>query len=105
YNLFTPRSIVMLLDKILEIVPQKRLFSLLATGGKSGNLKDYFKEEKPFIFAKTGTLSNNYCLSGFMLTKSGKLLIFSFMNNNYIIPEKVIKNEVALIIRNIYENY
>lgn len=105
YNLFTPRSIVKLLEKIHVMVPEERLFQLLPAGGKSGNLKEYYKTDKPFVFAKTGTLSNNYCLSGYLIAKSGKVLIFSFMNNNYIISEKLIKNEMKNVLRNIYEQY
>lgn len=105
YNLFTPHSIVKLLGKIGEMVPQERLFELLPAGGKSGNLKDFHNTDQPYIFAKTGTLSNNYCLSGYLITKSGKTLIFSFMNNNYIISDQLIKNEVKNVLRNIYELY
>ncbi len=105
YNLFTPRSIVKLLEEIRRLVPEERLYELLPAGGTSGNLKDYPLLDKPYIYAKTGTLSNNYCLSGYLITKSGKTLIFSFMNNNYIMADKMIKNEMRNVLENIYELY
>lgn len=105
YNLFTPRSIVMLWDKIYKIVQEDRLFDMIATGGVSGTLKNWYKSDPPFIFGKSGTLSNNHALSGFLRTRKGKLLIFSFMNNNYRYNSSTIKIEVEKILREIYETY
>ncbi|WP_339841994.1 D-alanyl-D-alanine carboxypeptidase [uncultured Maribacter sp.] len=84
YNLFTPQNIVNVLDKLYVMVPQERLFSIFPAGGLSGTLKNRFAgDEHPYIYAKSGSLSNNYCLSGYLLTTSGKTLIFSFMNNHF----------------------
>ncbi|SEK34319.1 D-alanyl-D-alanine carboxypeptidase / D-alanyl-D-alanine-endopeptidase (penicillin-binding protein 4) [Maribacter orientalis] len=84
YNLFTPQNMVNVLDKLYAMVPQKRLFSIFPAGGLSGTLKKRFAgDEQAYIYAKSGSLSNNYCLSGYLLTKSGKTLIFSFMNNHF----------------------
>ena len=105
YNLFTPRSIVQLWKKIHEMIPQDRLFSLVAIGGRKGTIKNYFRSEKPYIFGKTGTLSNNHSLSGFMVAKSGRVLIFSFMNSNYTIPASRVRSRMEEILNTIYENY
>lgn len=105
YNLFTPRSIVKLLEKIRHLVPEERLYELLPEGGVSGTLIDYPIIDQPYIYAKTGALSNNYALSGYLITKSGKTLIFSFMNNNYVINDGMIKNEMRKVLENIYELY
>ncbi len=105
YNLITPRSMVFLLKKISEEIPQEKLFEFLPTGGKTGTLKNWYIAEEPYIFAKTGTLSNNHNLSGYIKTKSGRILLFSFMNNNYIVSSSIIKNEMQRILRRIYLNY
>ena len=103
-NLFTPRSIVALLNKIYEIVPEERLFKLLPVAGKSGTLKNLMKTDDPFIFAKSGSLNNNYCLSGFLTTKKGKTLIFSVMNNNFVNSTSDIRKEVIKILQEIHDN-
>lgn len=105
YNLFTPRTIVLLWDKLGREVPRERLFKLLATGGKPGTIKNYFKTDKPYLFGKTGSLSNNHCLSGFIITKSGRTLIFSFMHNNFVQPTRKVRLEMEKFLNRIYEKY
>ena len=105
YNLFTPRTMVALLDKIYKKVPQDKLFMILPNGGKSGTLRNLFKDQEPFVYAKTGSLSNNFCLSGYLLTKKGKLLYFSFMNNNYTRSSNEVRQEVARVLTGLHKKY
>ncbi|MCS7020010.1 MAG: D-alanyl-D-alanine carboxypeptidase [Cytophagales bacterium] len=109
YNLFTPRSYVELLRKIYrqiatDSVGEQRLFSLLPQAGKSGTLRN-IKVYPPSVYAKTGTLSNNHNLSGFLITRSGKRLIFSYMNNHFTIPTATIREEMGKILWQLYEQY
>ena len=105
YNLFTPRSVVQVWDKIYQRLPRERLFALLATGGKSGTIKNWYYGKEPYIFGKTGSLSNNHCLSGYLVTKKGKTLIFAFMNNNFTTAVNDIRRNMENILRSIYESY
>jgi serine-type D-Ala-D-Ala carboxypeptidase/endopeptidase (penicillin-binding protein 4) len=105
YNLFTPRFMVQLWNDILGKMDRDRLFSLLATGGEPGTLKNWFISEKPYVFGKTGTLSNNHSLSGYLVTKRGKLLVFSFMNANYTRPVNEVRSNMQRILNLYYENY
>jgi D-alanyl-D-alanine carboxypeptidase/D-alanyl-D-alanine-endopeptidase (penicillin-binding protein 4) len=105
YNLFTPRSLVMLWEKLLRTVPRQRLFSLLATGGVSGTLRYSYKGESPYIFGKTGTLSNVHCLSGYIVTKSGRTLIFSFMNTNFTTPAHEVRTTMQEIMKLVHDYY
>lgn len=106
-NLFTPRDMVALLELIYnEVNDQKRLFDLLPAGGKSGTLKNaYPKTDYPFVFGKTGSLSNNHNQSGYVVTKKGKVLIFSFMNNNFVLPTAEVRKEMVRIMTYIHDNF
>jgi D-alanyl-D-alanine carboxypeptidase/D-alanyl-D-alanine-endopeptidase (penicillin-binding protein 4) len=105
FNLFTPRSVVQMWQKLYEMVPRERLFPLLAIGGKKGTVKNYYKGDPPYLFGKTGSLSNNHCLSGFLITKSGKTMIFSFMSNNFVAPTSSVRNNMQEILKMIHERY
>ncbi len=105
YNLFTPESLVFLLKKIYNEVPHEKLFDYFPVGGQSGTLKNYYKNERPYIHAKSGTLSNNYNLSGYLVTKKGTVLIFSFMNNHYQGSSVNRKKEMEKVFLKLYNSY
>lgn len=105
YNLVTPRTVVSLWKKLYAEVPQDRLFKILATGGKSGTLKNNYKEDEPYIFGKTGTLSNVHCLSGFLVTKRKRMVIFSYMNTNFTQPTRNVRSEMEVLLKKIHDNY
>ena len=105
YNLVTPRTLVSILERIIHKLPKEKLFQLLPAGGESGTLKDWYLGEEPYIFAKTGSLRNNHSLSGYLKTKSGKIMIFSFMNNNYVTPSSKIKKAMENILLEIRNSY
>lgn len=107
YNLIAPVDQVRLLKKCIDEFGWKRMITILPTGGE-GTLEELYltdEEEAPYIYAKTGTLSNNHNLSGYLITRSGKRMIFSFMNNHYTRPTKDIKKameQFLIEIRNAY---
>lgn len=109
YNMFTPRSVVHLLKKIDdEFINDKQMFELFPAGGESGTIRNWYGHREmgePYVFAKTGTLRNNHCLSGFLVTKSGRKLLFSFMNNHYITTSSVVKEEMEKVLWHIYNHY
>ncbi len=100
YNLFTPRTTVAVLERLLETVPEKRLLSYFPTVGST-----VFKERKPRIYAKSGSFSNNYTLSGYLYTRKGRLLVFSYMNNHFIRPMSEIRQDTEKLLLKIYEKY
>ncbi len=106
YNLFTPESMVAVLDKLYTDIPTKKLFDYFPAGGVSGTLEDWYAgNPNPYIYAKSGSLGNVYCLSGYLLTKSGKTLIFSFMNNHFRHSSSGIKKQMEQIFEEIRDNY
>ncbi len=108
YNLFKPRSIVVLLSKILDEVKNDDLVhSLMPAGGEVGTIKTVYKTDngQPFVWAKTGSLSNNYNQSGYLITRKGRRLAFSFMNNNFTRPSREVRDEMVKIMTYIHERY
>ena len=106
-NLFSPNDILILLQLIdKEVNNREKLFAMLPAGGKTGTLKNaYPKTDHPFVYGKTGTISNNYNQSGYLLTKKGRTLSFSFMNNNFVDPLKDIKQEMTRLITYIHDQF
>lgn len=104
YNLFSPRDMVFVLKKLRDEFPEARLFQLFPTAG-SGTLRSLYKGQQNFIFAKTGSLSNNSALSGYLITQKGKTLIFSILCNNYVIPHTQVRKAVEKLLRAIREKY
>ncbi len=107
YDLVTPRSIIKLLELIYKTVNDpNKLFSMLPAGGMTGTLKKaYPTTDKPFVFGKTGTLAYVHNQSGYVVTKSGKTYLFSFLNNNFVVPAATVRTEMGRIMTYIHENY
>ena len=61
--------------------------------------------KKPYVYAKSGTLSNNYSLSGYLITKKNTFVIFSYMNNHYKLPTSEVKKEIQRTLEKIYNSY
>ncbi len=104
YNLISPIDQVKLLKLCYDEFGMERLKWILPKGGE-GTLKKWYISDEPYIYAKTGTLSNNHNLSGFLITRSGKTLIFSFMNNHYTRPTDEVKNEMQRLLNEIRDAY
>lgn len=106
YNLFTPESMVQVLSKIYSEFSRERIFHLFPYWDEDGTLaKADEKNSQSFIIAKSGSLGNNYNLSGYLITKSDKILIFSYMNNHFQVPSKDIRNRIYLFLSKLHENY
>jgi D-alanyl-D-alanine carboxypeptidase/D-alanyl-D-alanine-endopeptidase (penicillin-binding protein 4) len=107
-NLFSPRSIIKTLIKIKEKVGnEERLLNLFPAGGVSGTIRTAYKTDNgvPFVWAKTGSLSNVHLQGGYFITRKGKKYMYSFMNNNFLIPTADIRNEMVRIITDFHNKY
>jgi serine-type D-Ala-D-Ala carboxypeptidase/endopeptidase (penicillin-binding protein 4) len=103
YNLQTPHASIQMLREMYIEYGEKRIFNLMSIGGNRGTLKNLYNDKAtPYIFAKTGTLSGVYNLSGYMITASGQRLAFSMMNNNFSGPSSKVRIDVQRILKEVY---
>ncbi len=105
YNQFTPEAMIHLLEFIYSDFPVSFIKNTFPAGGSSGTLKNNFKATSPYIYAKTGSMTHVYNLSGFLITKEGRWLIFSFMNNNHSGSMTDLKAEMERILELIRHNF
>ncbi|MFD2574016.1 D-alanyl-D-alanine carboxypeptidase/D-alanyl-D-alanine-endopeptidase [Spirosoma soli] len=105
YNLFTPNILIDVLTKIYARVPQQRLFALLPAAGQSGTLRSMAVSDKPYVFAKSGSMSGVYNLSGYVLTRRGKTLLFSIMHNNFTLPVSEMRRRTSDLLKKVHERF
>lgn len=105
YNMFTPRTIVWVLNQLYRSQSIELLKNIFPAGGESGTIKNWYPGPPPYVYAKTGTLRNKHCLSGYVFTKKGKVLIFSFMHNNYPGDSGNIKEKMQVILEYIRDSF
>lgn len=109
YNMFSPNA----LNKVLYSwdyrpngwywqSPNIHILSYLPKGATSGTLKDWYG---PYVFAKTGTLSNNHALVGYILTDKGKTLHFVLIANHYTVPTSTIRESMGVVLEKIKKGY
>ena len=102
YNLFTPRDFVKVLTLLQKKYSKERLWNIFPTGGK-GTLKNYYQQQ--FVHAKTGSLNGVIALSGYLVTKQKKTLVFSVMVNNHNGSSSTVRRSIEQLLTMIYKQY
>jgi serine-type D-Ala-D-Ala carboxypeptidase/endopeptidase (penicillin-binding protein 4) len=106
YNLSSPMLNMRLAKLLYHKYGEKRVFNLMAIGGQKGTLKSLYSDQaSPYVFAKTGTLSGVYNLSGYLITKTGKRFCFSMMNNHFASAPSKARQETQRIMKYIYQRW
>jgi len=107
YNLTSPNALIYVLKEIYHKLGSEGIQRIFPAGGESGTIKNWYSNspEAPFIYAKTGTLTGVHCLSGYLYSDAGRLLIFSMMHNNYANGSAPIKKEMNQILQLIKQKY
>ena len=103
YNLFSPNSIIMALHQIWDKFGMEEIRVLFP----ELNI-DYTEQginEKAGVYAKTGTLSNNFNISGYIITNRSNMYLFSFMVNHFLGSNKSVRKELQKILRYIIDKY
>jgi len=93
FDLFTPQDFVYMLNKMKTEFGWNRITTIFETGG-SGTLNNYYKGLTGKIYAKTGSLSNDIALSGYLITKKNKTIIFSVLVNNHKVSATAVRSAV-----------
>ena len=96
YNMFTPKTIVAVLEKIYDTLEWNEIKEMFPKSGESGTLTAY--KDLKNVYAKTGTLRHNHNLSGYLISDSGDKYIFSFMVNHFTSSSGKIKNGISELL-------
>ncbi|WP_420386206.1 D-alanyl-D-alanine carboxypeptidase [Roseivirga sp.] len=94
YNMFKPTE----LQKLISLFDTNEILGLLPQGQTSGTLEDWYG---PYVFAKTGTLSNNHALVGYVLTDKGKYLQFVLIANHYTASTSTVRKSMGVMLEKI----
>ena len=104
FNLFTPQDFVWILDKMKKEFPWQRIAAIFPTGNQ-GTLTNYYTSDSSFIYAKTGSLTGVVALSGFLITRKNKTLIFSVLVNNHTTTGRTVRRAVEKYLQSIRDTY
>jgi D-alanyl-D-alanine carboxypeptidase/D-alanyl-D-alanine-endopeptidase (penicillin-binding protein 4) len=66
-----------------------------------GTLRAINDKREEFIYAKTGSMSGIYCLSGYVLTKKGKWMNFSIMVNNHDSNSNTVRKKIEAFLQSL----
>ena len=103
YNMLTTSSIIQVLKKIHGKIGLKKIMIYFPEIKAASKRLSFFDQENEFkVFAKTGTLSNNHCLSGYIF-KGEKLILFSLMVNHHNKSIMDIQKAVGKIITKVLD--
>ena len=81
----------------------RRIKNILPTAGQ-GTLRGYYENAIGKIYAKTGSMSNNVSLSGYITTKKNKALLFSVHINGFSGTGRAGRKAIEKMILKIIEN-
>ena len=87
-DLVSPETIVRVLDAMRHSPHYQVYYDALPVAGIDGTLRGRMRgtTAEANVRGKTGTLSNVRSLSGYVTTAGGRLLLFSVLCNNYLVP-------------------
>ena len=104
YNLFTPQDFIAVLQAMKSGFDWKRITAILPTGNE-GTLSGLYTNYAGRIYAKTGTLSNHVALSGYLLTRKGKTLIFSVLVNAHQRSAGEVRKTIEKFLTGLIDKY
>jgi D-alanyl-D-alanine carboxypeptidase/D-alanyl-D-alanine-endopeptidase (penicillin-binding protein 4) len=93
HDYITPETIVRVLDAMRTHADFKVFYDALPIGGVDGTIRNRMRgtPAEGNVHAKTGTVDKARALSGYVTTADGRLLIFSTLANNHVVPNREVE--------------
>lgn len=106
YNMCSPNSMIQVLNQLYHDFGWNRIGKIFAAGNQGKQLTGYFDGDYAnHIYAKTGGMSNNTALCGYLVTKKGHRLSFAIFANHF--PGKVAdsRRQFEKFLKNVIDTY
>jgi len=93
HDYVTPETIVHVLDAMRRHAEFKTFYDGLPIAGVDGTIRSRMKDTpaQGNVHAKTGTVDKARSLSGYVTTADGRVLLFSFLCNNFTVPTRMVE--------------
>jgi D-alanyl-D-alanine carboxypeptidase/D-alanyl-D-alanine-endopeptidase (penicillin-binding protein 4) len=93
YDYISPRAVVRILDAMHRSPSFKVYYDAMPIGGVDGTIRNRMKgtPAENNVHAKTGSVALARSLSGYVTTANGRILIFSFLANNWTVPVRSVE--------------
>lgn len=93
HDYVTPETIVRVLDAMRRHAEFRTFYDALPVAGVDGTIGSRMKgtPAQGNVHAKTGTLDKARALSGYVTTADGRLLLFSMLANNHVVPNREVE--------------
>ena len=90
HDYVSPRTIIHVLDAMHRSADFSVFYDALPIAGVDGTIRNRMKGTPAAgnVHAKTGTLDKARSLSGYVTTADGRMLLFSALCNNYVVPTR-----------------
>jgi D-alanyl-D-alanine carboxypeptidase/D-alanyl-D-alanine-endopeptidase (penicillin-binding protein 4) len=102
HDYVTPETIVRVLDAMRRHPEFSTFYDALPVAGVDGTIRSRMKDTpaQGNVHAKTGTVDKARSLSGYVTTADGRLLLFSFLCNNFTVPTRAVEQvQDAILVR------
>ncbi|MEO8335123.1 MAG: D-alanyl-D-alanine carboxypeptidase/D-alanyl-D-alanine-endopeptidase [bacterium] len=90
HDYVSPRTLVTVLDAMRKSPDFRTFYEALPIAGMDGTIRARMRNTAAMgnVHAKTGTLDKARSLSGYVTTADGRMLLFSALCNNYVVPTR-----------------